>query len=102
MNQKQAITRDFIELVLLEPLSADEFENLQQIVSAEIFNQGDEVSAFCRFFEIEDLAQTLDNIEFPFLNWWNEYCHAYEQELQENARESAELMDDYYRMVGAK
>ena len=101
MNQNQLIVRNFLENVLLDDLDYGDFKLLQEKLRESAFGGRDYIEAFCEYFELGNgFAENLDLIDFPFLEWWNEYCKEFEQECEVNDRERAEIYDDYQRMIG--
>lgn len=103
MNQKQIIMRDFIEHITLEKLDYDNFQFIQNEIRDSVFKNDDYIKIFCNYFNLgSEFAEIMDLIEFPFLEWWNEYCEEFEQECEENSREESERYDDYQRIIGAR
>lgn len=80
MNQKQIAIREFFEQVLLERMEFDRIENLQEIISARVFDGESTEETFCDYFDLgEGMIYQLETQNFPFLTWWNDYCKNLEE-----------------------
>ena len=96
MNQSQIIIREFLEKVILDKelkdSSLDDF-NFQEM----------SLNDFCQRFELGDsFTFYLEYEKFPFEEWRDQFYNEWLEKCQEWMSESAELRNDYYRMVGAK